>query len=244
METRLAAVEAAAGQLGLTLSADQLATLAAYRALVLLVNQQINLTGIREPDAFERLHLVDALSLLPAMGRRRGPVTRLVDIGSGAGLPGVPLAIVRPDLRVTLVEATAKKATFLQRVVDELGLANVAVVAGRAEDLAHRVELRECFDVATARAVAALPTLVELGLPFLRVGGRLLAPKKRAIEAELQAVGPALRLLGGQLGPPVPVELPELTEHQIIVVYKQRPTLALYPRRAGLPAHQPLGERS
>jgi 16S rRNA (guanine527-N7)-methyltransferase len=233
-------VVAAAAAVGAALTDDQLAALDRYRALLLDWNRRVNLTAVRDPAAFERLHLVDAVGLLRVVSQAELAGARLVDVGSGAGLPGVPLAILAPGLRVTLIEATGKKVAFLRAAVAALGLREVEVLHGRAEELAHRVELRERFHLATARAVAELATLVELCLPFLRLGGRLLAAKKIGIAAEIAAAGRALALAGGELAGTTPLDLPGLADRQVVVVRKVRPTTPAYPRRPGLPARQPL----
>jgi 16S rRNA (guanine527-N7)-methyltransferase len=234
-------VRAAAAAVGATLDEEQIAALARYRDLLLAWNERFNLTAIREPAAVERLHLVDTLGLLRVVGQGELNEARLVDIGTGAGVPGLPLAIVAPGLRVTLIEATGKKVAFLEAAIDALGLrGRVDALHGRAEELAHRVDLRERFHLATARAVAELPALAELGLPFLRVGGRLLAAKKVGIDAEIAAAGRALALLGGELAGTTPLGLPGLEDRQVVVIRKARLTPLAYPRRAGLPAKQPL----
>ena len=233
-------VRAAAAAVGATLDDGQVAALARYRDLLLDWNTRVNLTAVREPAAFERLHLVDAVGLLRAVSQPDLAQSQLVDVGTGAGLPGIPLAILAPGLRLTLVEATGKKVAFLRAAIEDLGLEGVEAVHGRAEELAHRPELRERFDLATARAVAELPALLELCLPFLRRGGRFLAPKKIGIEDEIRTAARALRTLGGELAGQVPLGLPGLEDRQVVIVRKVRPTPAQYPRRAGLPAHQPL----
>lgn len=238
---RLTRLEEAAALLNLDLSSQQLSTLVRYRAMVLDWNQRINLTAIRDPGEFERLNLVDALGLLKAVSPAELAHQRLVDIGSGAGLPGLVLAILVPEARVTLIEATGKKVAFLQAAVAALALPAVEVLAGRAEELAHRHDRRERYHLATARAVGELATLVELALPFLRVGGRLLAPKKRLIESELSAAIPALTAVGGRLSDCIPYTLPGRDDSQIVVVTKTQPTPRGLPRRTGLPAHNPLG---
>jgi 16S rRNA (guanine527-N7)-methyltransferase len=237
----LPAVRAAVAAVGASIGEAQIAALDHYRTLLLDWNQRVNLTAVRDPAAFETLHLVDAVGILRAVDQATLASSRLVDVGSGGGLPGLPLAVLAPGLRVTLVEATGKKVAFLEAAVAALDLAGVDVRHGRAEDLAHQPDLREQFDIATARAVAPLPALVELCLPFLRPGGRLLAAKTAGIDAEIAAASGALRLLGGDLAGAVPLNLPGLDDRQIVVVRKTRPTPAMYPRRAGLPAHQPLG---
>ncbi|MCC6627421.1 MAG: 16S rRNA (guanine(527)-N(7))-methyltransferase RsmG [Chloroflexi bacterium] len=236
----LPAVRAAVGAVGASVDGAQIAALDRYRTLLLDWNQRVNLTGVREPAAFELLHLVDAVGFLRAVDQAALVTARLVDVGSGGGLPGLPLAILAPGLRVTLVEATGKKVAFLRAAVAALDLAGVEARHGRAEDLAHQPDLREQFDLATARAVAPLPALVELCLPFLRPGGRLLAAKTTGVEAEIAAADRALRRLGGDLVGVVPLDLPGLDDRQIVVIRKVGPTPAAYPRRAGLPAHQPL----
>ena len=238
--TDLPEVRAAALVVGATLDHERSAALARYRDLLLDWNQRVNLTAIREPAAVERLHLVDALGLLRVAGQAELSQARLVDIGAGAGLPGIPLKIMAPGLRLTLIEATGKKVAFMRAVVEDLGLEAVTVLHGRAEDLARQADLRAQFDLVTARALAEMPALVELCLPFCRVGGRLLAAKKTGIAGEIAAAGRALRLLGGRVIAQTPLDLPGLEDRQIVVVEKTRPTPDEYPRRAGLPARHPL----
>ena len=209
-------VRAAAAAVGATLDEEQIAALARFRDLLLEWNERFNLTAIREPASVERLHLVDTLGLLRVVGQVELNGARLVDIGSGAGLPGLALAVIAPGLRATLIEATGKKVDFLEAAIDALGLrGRVDTLHGRAEELAHRGDLRERFHLATARAVAALPALVRLGLPFLRVGGRLLAAKRIGIDAEIAAAGRALALLGGELAGTTPLDLLGLEDRQV-----------------------------
>ena len=163
---------------------------------------------------------------------------RLVDVGSGGGLPGLPLKIVRPDLEVTLVEADGKKSAFLIHACAQLGLTGVEVVGRRAEDAGHDVRFREAFDVAVARALAPMPVLAELCLPFVRVGGRLLAQKTET--EDVAAAARAIELLGG--APAVIVAAPSTLRQSgtVVIVEKIGPTPSTYPRRAGLPARKPL----
>ena len=176
----------------------------------------------------------DCLVLLAHLGDAR----RLVDVGSGGGLPGLPLKIARPELQVTLIEADGKKAAFLVRACAELGLAGVDIVDRRAEDAGRDPLYREAFDVAVARAVAAMPVLVELCLPLVRVGGRLLAQKTEGEEAG--GAARAIEILGG--APPVIAKAPSAARRSgtVVIVEKVRPTPGAYPRRAGLPARKPL----
>lgn len=231
---------ASAPEIGALLPDDALDRLERYVALLLDANERVNLTRITDPDEVARLHLLDALAALPlldALAPRRA-----VDLGSGGGVPALPLAIAGPAVKWMLVESVAKKATALRSFASELGLANVKVVAERAEILGHRPELRERFDLATARACAALPVLAELALPFLRRGGELIAWKGPldASSPELRAGGAAARVVGG--GPPRLVRPPSeaLGGHTFVIVSKVAPTPPRYPRRPGEPARRPL----
>ena len=181
------------GDIGVHLDAGALVRLGDYLARLLAVNEHMNLTAIRDPlEAWEK-HVLDALTLVPLLAEL-GPEKRVVDVGSGGGVPGIPLAIARPDLRLTLVEATQKKAAFLSAVAAALGLRNVSVRAERAEQLAAG-ELRGTFDAATARAVGRLVTLVPQTAPFVRPGGLVLLVKGQRADEELAE---ATRVIGQQ----------------------------------------------
>src|SRR5205814_2696131 len=180
-------------------------------------------------------HLVeDSLVLLEHLGDAK----TLVDVGSGGGLPGLPLKIVRPDIAVTLVEADSGKAAFLVQACARLGLTGVEVLAMRAEDVGHDARYRESFDVAVARALAPLPTLVELSLPLVRIGGKLLAQKTD--KEEVGAAERALRLLGGSLDAVSPAPSTARATGTVVVISKTAATPAIYPRRPGVPARKPL----
>jgi 16S rRNA (guanine527-N7)-methyltransferase len=176
----------------------------------------------------------DSLVLLSHLG----PAKRVVDVGSGGGLPGLPLKIMRPDLAVTLIEADQGKAAFLVQACARLGLPDVEVLAGRAEDLGHDPRLRESFDLAVARALAPTPVLVELCLPLVRVGGRVLAQKTDKEEAA--AAERAIGLLGGSLDAIVAAPSNARRSGTVMIVSKVRPTPAAFPRRPGVPARKPL----
>jgi 16S rRNA (guanine527-N7)-methyltransferase len=182
----------------------------------------------------DRALVDDSLVLLDHLGQAH----RLVDVGSGAGLPGIPLKIARPDLDVTLIEADQAKAAFLVHACAALGLEHVEVVARRAEDAGHDPRLRETFDVAVARALAPLPVLVELCLPLVRVGGRLLAQKTEAEDPATAAR--AIQLVGGELSGVLGAPSAARSAGTVVVIDKARPTPSLYPRRAGVPARKPL----
>lgn len=222
------------------LSPAQRAQFERYLDLLLTWNRRVNLTAITEPRDIYIKHFLDALVLVPLIEMRLTP-QRLIDVGSGAGFPGAPLAIARPTWQVVLLEATRKKVRFLEVLVAELGLRNVSVCWGRAEEVAHDPAHREQYDVAVARALAPLPTLLELSLPFVRPGGYLLAPKGPNPHAEVAAAGRALDVLGGTIQEIVPVQVPLLEEPRtVIVVHKQHQTPAVYPRPPGRPAKRPL----
>ena len=214
-----------------------------YHTLLGEWNQRMNLTGDTELEtALDRLYM-DSLAPLAIPGLfPRG--AELVDVGSGAGFPGLPLAILRPDLGVLLLDSQAKRIAFLDAVLQELGLPNVRTLHARAEDAAHAPHLRESFDLAVARAVAPLPVLCELLLPFARMGGRMACYKGPAAGEELEAGSRAARLLGAGPLAAHPVVLPDQPtwRHQVIVGEKEQKTLRQYPRKAGTPGREPLGQ--
>lgn len=224
---------------GILLSAAQLKQFEAYLQLLLEWNARINLTAVRQPDAIRWRHFYDSLTCATVMENVNG--RHLIDIGTGAGFPGLPLKILFPELQVTLVESVAKKARFLEAVVAALGLSQVHIVSERAESLGQNGRYREQFDWAVARAVAELRILAELLLPFCREGGMMLAQKGENIETELAAAGKAIELLGG--GAPVikEVMIPEKeAPHYLVLIEKIGETPQKYPRRIGVPAKRPL----
>ncbi|MFW6336965.1 MAG: 16S rRNA (guanine(527)-N(7))-methyltransferase RsmG [Phycisphaeraceae bacterium] len=226
--------------LGFELPEVLLDRLASYLALLLETNQRINLTAIRDADEAWRRLIVDSLTPLPGLDDLEEGGS-LIDVGSGGGMPGIPLAIGRPDLRVTLLEATGKKARFLESAVRELGLDNVAVVCERAETAGRDAPHRERYDAAVCRAVGPMNVLLELCLPLVRVGGRLLAMKGPKAEEELERAGDALDTLGaGELH--VFDAYPETFANDLVIVRvaKDRATPKGYPRRPGVPKREPL----
>ena len=237
----LATLAAAAEALGRPLSPEQLERFARYRALLLEWNQKINLTAIRDPDAVETLHFVDAIAGLAALPEQEAP--RVVDVGAGGGLPGLALKLARPDLRLTLLDSVAKKTRVLEEIARALGLDDVEVLTARAEDVGRDPGRRESWDVATARAVGTVIVLAELCLPLVRTGGRVVAWKKRdeKVEAEVLVSGRGVSILGGRRLKSLPVDLPGLPpERQLVMLAKERPTPPKYPRLPGVPEHEPL----
>ncbi len=191
-----------------------------YLSLLLEANAVMNLTAIREPEEIRVRHFEDSLKLLGCADFRN---RRVLDLGSGAGFPGLPLKIAEPSIALTLLDGTGKKVEFLRRVADALGLRDVACVHGRAEEYAHG-PARESFDIVTARGVASLPLLCELALPLLKPGGVLLAMKSTAFESA------PYRLLGGERGEDYIYELSDGTLHNVITVLKITFTNKIYPR--------------
>jgi 16S rRNA (guanine527-N7)-methyltransferase len=241
-------LERAAETLGLALGAHAIEQFARYRDLLIDRARQFNLTAIRDPGEIERRLFFDALAMIPALDavlhRQNAvdgaPVT-LVDVGSGGGFPGLALKIARPAMRVTLIDATAKKVAFLTEVIATLELEDVRAVQGRAEELGHDRAYRARFDIATARAVAALPVLLEYVIPLLRLGGTALLPKGTEITDELVEGRGAATVLGGQV---VAAEVLPVPGTRLVVVNKVAPTPQVYPRRAGIAPRKPLGRRS
>lgn len=220
----------------LTLSEEQITQLHRYIDLLLEANQRMNLTRIADRAAAEIGHVGDALTVLPFLPA--GPL-ELVDVGSGGGVPGIPLAIARLDAKVLLIESTQKKAAFLAETVKVLGLANVSVSSQRAEE-AGRSAAREKFDIAVARAVGAMVFLVEWCLPLVKKGGRFLAMKGARIAEELPGAAVAIKAAGGEPAMVHPVELPGTEHHVIVEIVKIGRTPSNLPRGATVAKGRPL----
>jgi 16S rRNA (guanine527-N7)-methyltransferase len=242
---RLAVLARGAEALGLSLSPAQLDAFAVYLEELLRASPAADLTAVREPDEVQRRHFLESLALGVALVRLgllpEGQAVRAIDIGTGGGLPGLPLRIVWPSLRLTLLDSERRKTEFVRSLLSRLGLPDVEVVWGRAEEVARDPRHRQAYDLALARALAPLPVLAELALPFLRLGGHLVSPKGERVQREVAEAGRALSECGGEvvwLGPlslPYPAPPPTL-----LVVRKVAPTPERYPRRPGIPAKRPL----
>ena len=208
----------------LGLGTESAPALAAYAGLVLERNQVMNLTAITEPGAFAALHLLDSLALIPLAELEAGSA---VDVGTGAGFPGVPLAIALPPLHVTLLDSLGKRVDFLRESCGALGLKNTACIHARAEEFAG--ERRESFDFAVSRAVAELPVLCELCLPLVKVGGRFLAMKSSHCDGEMGRAERAIALLGGRTGWVRDYTVPT-TEvvHRVVCVFMVSPPPPIY----------------
>ena len=243
--THFPLLRAKSAELGLSLDEAAIQRLAAFRGLLLEWNQRFNLTRVTDPDEIEARLFLDALSLYPLLQRHRvasrvSGALRLIDIGTGAGFPGLPLKIADPSIELTLVEATGKKVSFLEEAIRVINLEGARAIHGRAEEFARDASLRSSFDVVTARAVAKLPTLVEICMPFCGPRGWGIFPKGRDIEGEVAGASNALTKLRSKLiGVESPM-IPELNGTTLVVVEQVGKAPRDYPRRAGLPAKSPL----
>lgn len=225
--------------LGLQLTNSQLNTLKRYEHELISWNKQVNLTAIDHPNKIRIKHFLDSLTCLLAM--RDTPMERVVDVGTGAGFPGLPLKIVYPSMRLTLVESVGKKASFCQHIVDALGLEGVVILQERAEIVGMMAAHRQQYDWALARAVAVMPILMEYLLPLVQIGGHALAMKGESAPAEAHAADHAIQLLGGHFSQLVRVTLPGVgDERYLVVIDKVAATPDKYPRRVGIPSKRPL----
>jgi 16S rRNA (guanine527-N7)-methyltransferase len=230
--------------LGLRLTTEQQAAFQLYYEELVAWNQKFNLTAITDYEQVQVRHFLDSLSCLLASEVRltlNQPHAWVIDVGTGAGFPGLPLKLVCSQANLTLLEATGKKVMFLEHIVDRLGLQSVVPIKARAEELAHDPTHREQYDLALARAVADLPVVVEYTLPFCKVGGRVMAQKGEAGAAEAWTAERAITLLGGEIRQVISVELPSLPEDRsLVLIEKTGLTPPAYPRRPGIPSKRPL----
>jgi 16S rRNA (guanine527-N7)-methyltransferase len=221
------------------LTGRQIIALTTYERELIEWNQKFNLTAIRDVAGIRTKHFLDSFSCVLAW--KANPPTNIIDIGTGAGFPGIPLKIIYPNTKVTLVESVGKKAMFCQHIVRLLGLDSVDVIKARAEDLGQMREHREGYDWGVARAVANLRVLSEYLLPLVQVGGKMLAQKGESGPAEVHAAESAIKLLGGEVRQLIPVTLPGVVEERhLVLVDKVAATPPGYPRKPGVPAKKPL----
>jgi 16S rRNA (guanine527-N7)-methyltransferase len=225
---------------GIHLTDAQLAQFERYLTLLREWNERVNLVADADPEVVQRRHMLESLALGAALREREllRPDSRVIDVGAGAGFPGIAIKIAWPTIHLTLLEATAKKTAFLSAAVEALALEHAHVHTARAEEAGHDPSMRDSFDLVLARAVAPLPALLELTLPFARVGGRLATPKGSRVRDEIAAAGRAASVLHAKLFS-VPLNVPG-PEQTLVVALKQAPTPPEYPRRPGVPAKSPL----
>ncbi|MBM4463566.1 MAG: 16S rRNA (guanine(527)-N(7))-methyltransferase RsmG [Chloroflexi bacterium] len=231
-----------AEKLGLALSAEQVRQFQLYYEELVEWNKRINLTAITDYDEVQVKHFLDSLTLVSAlqdMPWAKGEFA-LLDVGTGAGMPGIPMKLILPRIRLVLLDSVAKKTAFLKHIVGKLGLEHVEVVTGRAEEVAHQPDYREKFELVVSRALSRLSTTAELTLAFCRQGGFFIAQKKGAIEEELRQAALAIDILGGRVKDVRMVDLELLGGRSLVIVEKVSPTPDRYPRRTGVPAKRPL----
>lgn len=231
----MSAIDDAIRTLGISLSGETRELLDGYVALLMEASSQFNLTAITDLAGIERRLVAPSLEILKHMPLE---ATSLLDVGAGGGIPGMILAIARPDLDVTLLDATLKKVTFLRETAAVLGLANVTTIHGRAEELAHDPTYRERYAIVTARAVARLATLVELVVPLTAVGGLVILPKGATAHEEIDEARAAVGSVGGKNPRAVRSEIDDTL---FVLIDKTDPTLERFPRRAGMPNKRPIG---
>ncbi len=225
--------------LGLPEQERAIRLLSQYRALVLERNEQVNLTAIKDPEDFEIKHFADSLACVPRPEFQRAET--VLDLGTGAGFPGIPLAVLFPEKRFVLLDSLNKRVRILSEFSETLGLRNVSAVHGRAEELGRNKEYRERFDLVLSRAVADLPVLCEYCMPFVKIGGAFGAYKSVDAELEAERAKSAAFLLGGEISGCSDFPFPWLgLDHKIVWIAKRRGTPAKYPRKAGTPAKDPL----
>lgn len=218
-----------ASELGIELSDQQLAQFDEFCAFMLETNAKLNLTRITQPEEIVTKHLLDSLLCLQSVELPKGG--RLIDVGTGAGFPGIALKIARPDLLVTLLDGTFKKVGFLSEVIERLGIQGVSPIHARAEDLAQEKDHRERYDAAFARALSDLKTAAELCLGFVRLGGRFVAQKGPEIDKEIDQARPIIGQLGGVIEKTVRTHIPDTDiARTLVVIVKAKPTPARFPR--------------
>lgn len=227
------------GELGIKQDQNQLERFHKFYQLLIEWNKVMNLTGITEYEDVVEKHFVDSLSIIKAIDLSR--IHTVIDVGTGAGFPGIPLKIAFPHLRVVLLDSLNKRIKFLDEVIFQLGLTEICTIHGRAEEYARKEEYREQFDLCVSRAVANLSTLSEYCLPYIQVGGIFVPYKSGEIDDEVEQSKKAVRILGGNIKEVMKFELPGTDIHRsFVLIHKEQHTQKKYPRKAGIPAKEPL----
>ena len=218
-------------------SVEQLEQFFAYMNLLIEWNEKMNLTAIVEPNEIIFKHFIDSITILKEIDNN----SKIIDVGTGAGFPGVPLSIMNPTLKITLADSLNKRLIFLQEVVNQLGLKNIEIIHARAEELGQNKKYRENFDLATSRAVANLSTLSEYLIPLVKIDGKIISMKAGGAREEIEAAKKAIKILGGKIEEIEELKLPQTEiERTIIVIKKEEHTPNKYPRKAGVPSKEPI----
>lgn len=226
---------------GIALDESQIKQFEQYFRILVEMNKVMNLTGITEEREVYVKHFYDSLTLMLQIADQGKSIKQMIDVGTGAGFPGIPLKIANPEWEVVLLDSSRKRIQFLEQVVSELGLKHVTCIHGRAEDFAHQKTYRQMFDLATARAVARLNVIAEYCLPFVKVGGSFIAMKGSSVEEEVQEGKRALHVLGKNQVVVRKLELPdEMGLRHLVHLTKRDHTPKAYPRKAGIPVKQPI----
>ncbi len=225
--------------LGISLTEEQINQFLIYYEMLVEWNEVMNLTAITEYEDVMKKHFIDSISLIKAYDVSKQ--VKVIDVGTGAGFPGLALKIAYPELQVTLLDSLNKRIQFLDAVIDKLGLTGVETIHGRAEDFAKPGKLREQFDLCVSRAVANLSTLSEYCLPFVKVGGQFISYKSEKISEEKELAGKAISMLGGKIKSQVEFTLPDSDIYRnLFIIEKSKETPKKFPRKAGLPSKEPL----
>ena len=224
-------------KMGITLSSGQLQQFLTYYEMLIEKNKVMNLTAITDFDEVIEKHFLDSLSLNRVLDMRQ-PLS-VIDMGTGAGFPGIPLKIAFPNLKITLADSLNKRIHFLDEVILELELNDISTVHGRAEELAHKKEYRECYDLCVSRAVANLSTLAEYCIPFVKIGGQFISYKSGECDEEVQSAKSSIFLLGGKVDSVNKFDLGE-SKRAFVVIQKKGGTPKKFPRKVGTPAKSPL----
>lgn len=228
-------------ELSVDLTEPQLYQFYKYYELLVEYNKVMNLTAIIELDEVVTKHFIDSLALIKAVPELGNAESYILDLGTGAGFPGIPLKIAFPNLKVTLLDSLNKRIKFLNEVIEQLGLKEIITIHGRAEDYGRDKEYREQYDYCLSRAVANLSTLAEYCMPYVKLGGSFIAYKSGRIDVELQEAKRAVKLLGGSLDNTITFMLPKTdVQRSLVIIRKIEGTSRKYPRKVGLPSKEPL----
>lgn len=239
MKKEILYLKDSAAKMGIELSDLQLEQFDTYYEMLVEKNKVMNLTAITELEEVVQKHFLDSISLIKV--EKLNQDISIIDLGTGAGFPGIPLKIAFPELEICLADSLNKRVLFLNEVIEELGLKKITTVHGRAEELARQKDYREQFDLCVSRAVANLSTLSEYCLPFVKVGGKFISYKANEVEEEIKQAKHALEVLGGACVDIQKFQLPDSEMNRaFIIIEKKKKTPAAYPRKAGTPSKKPL----